>query len=151
MDKINPEEGIVTRGEIVKNINEGLTDTARTNSQELNTELKFSKKIVPVFIAKYTKIVKYVALGTTNETTVWTPKSGKKFVITDIFVSATAAGTCTLKDGTSGTTFLIASLAANGGFVSNLQTPIQSATANNNLTATASAITQYITICGYEV
>lgn len=102
-------------------------------------------------VVNYTKVQKYVALGDTNETTVWDPTGGTKFVITDIFVSATAAGTCTLKDGTAGTTFLIASLAANGGFVTNLQTPIQSATADNNLTATASAATQYITVCGYEV
>jgi len=102
-------------------------------------------------IVNYTKVCKYVALANTNETTIWDPTAGKKFVITDIFVSATAAGTCTLKDGTTGTTFLIASLAANGGFVSNLQTPIQSATADNNLTGTASAATQYITVCGYEV
>jgi hypothetical protein len=96
-------------------------------------------------------ISKYVALGNANETTVWDPTTGKKFVITDIFVSATAAGTCTLRDGTAGTTFLIASLATNGGFVSNLKTEIISTTADNNLTAQASAETQYITICGYEV
>lgn len=102
-------------------------------------------------VVNYTKVCKYVALANTNETTVWDPTEGTKFVITDIFVSATAAGTCTFKDGTAGTTFLIGSFAANGGMVSNLQTPIQSATANNNLTATASAATQYITVCGYEI
>lgn len=102
-------------------------------------------------VVNYTKVYKYVALANTNETTVWDPTAGTKFVITDIFVSATAAGTCTLKDGTAGTTFLIASLAANGGFVTNLQTPIQSTTADNNLTATAGAATQYVLVCGYEV
>jgi len=102
-------------------------------------------------IVSYTKVCKYVALSGTSETTVWDPTGGTKFVITDIFVSATAAGTCTIRDGTAGTIFLIASLAANGGFVTNLQTPIQSATADNNLTAQASAATQYVTVCGYEV
>jgi hypothetical protein len=102
-------------------------------------------------IVNYTKVHKYVALGTTNETTVWDPTAGKKFVITDIHISATAAGTCTLRDGTAGTVFWIGSFAANGGMVSNLQTPIQSATADNSLTAQASAITQYILITGYEV
>ena len=102
-------------------------------------------------IVNYTKVWKYVALADTNETTIWDPTAGKKFVATDIFVSATAAGTCTLRDGTAGTTFLIAGLAATGGFVTNLQTPIQSSTADNILTAQASAATQYITICGYEV
>ena len=99
----------------------------------------------------YTKIYKYVALTGVTETAVWTPTAGKKFVITDIHISATAAGTCTLRDGTAGTVFWIGSFAANGGMVSNLQTPIQSATANNVLTAQASAITQYILICGYEI
>ena len=102
-------------------------------------------------IVNYTKVWKYVALSATTETTVWDPSAGTKFVITDIFVSATAAGTCTLRDGTAGSTFLIGSFAANGGMVSNLQTPIQSATADNNLTAQASATTQYVTVCGYEV
>ena len=102
-------------------------------------------------VVNYTKVMKYVALANTNETTVWDPTGGTKFVITDIFVSATAAGTCTFKDGTAGTTFLVGSFAAKGGMVSNLQTPIQSTTADNNLTATASAATQHVTVCGYEV
>lgn len=102
-------------------------------------------------IVNYTKVWKYVALANTNETTIWDPTGGTKFVVTDIHVSATAAGTCTLRDGTAGSTIWIASLAANGGFVSNLQTPIQSATADNILTAQASAATQYIFVSGYEV
>jgi len=102
-------------------------------------------------IVNYTKVVKYVALSGTGETTIWDPTTGTSFVITDIFVSATAAGTCTLRLNTAGATFLIASLAENGGFVSNLQTPIQGAAVNHILTAQASAATQYVTVCGYEV
>ncbi|MEW6606075.1 MAG: hypothetical protein AB1414_01305 [bacterium] len=102
-------------------------------------------------IVNYTKVRKYVVLTGTTETTIWDPTAGKKFVITDIHISATAAGTCTLRDGTAGSTIFIASLAANGGMVSNLQTPIESTAADNNLTAQASVITQYILICGYEV
>lgn len=102
-------------------------------------------------IVNYTKVWKYVALSATTETTIWDPTGGTKFVITDIMVSASAAGTCTLRDNTAGSTIWIASLAANGGFVSNLQTPIQSATADNILTAQASAATQYVLVSGYEV
>lgn len=102
-------------------------------------------------VVNYTKVHKYVALSTTGETTVWDPTSGKKFVITDIAVSATAAGTCTLRDGSGGSTLWIASLATNGGFVLDLQTPIESSTADNILTAQASAITQYVLVTGYEV
>ena len=99
----------------------------------------------------YHKVKKYVVLSNTNETTIWDPTSKKKWVVTDIFVSANAAGTCTFRDGTAGSTFLIASLAANGGFVTNLHTPIESTTRDNILTAQASAATQYVTVCGYEV
>ena len=102
-------------------------------------------------IDTYTKVQKYVALSGTGETTLWDPTSGTKFVITDIAVSASAAGTFTLRDGTAGTTLWIASLAANGGFVINFQTAIQSSTANNNLTGQASAATQYVLVTGYEV
>ena len=99
----------------------------------------------------YTSIRRYVALGTTNETTIWDPTAGTKFVVTDIHVSATAAGTCTIRDGTAGATIWVASLAANGGFITNLQTPIQSTVADNILTAQASAITQYVLVTGYEI
>jgi len=98
----------------------------------------------------YTTFHKHVALSTTAETTIWTPTADTKFFITDIFISASAAGTCTLRDGTAGATILIGCFAANGGMVMDLQTPIESATANNVLTAQASAATQYITILGYE-
>jgi|GEM_PF-3479447 len=102
-------------------------------------------------IVNYTTIRKYVALTETAETAVWTPTAGKKFVITDIHISADAAGTCTLRDGTAGTTFMTFSFAANGGCVSNLRTPIESAAVDNVLTAQASAITQYILVTGYEI
>ena len=102
-------------------------------------------------IVNYTTVRKYVALTGTAETAVWTPTAGKKFVITDIHISADAAGTCTLRDGTAGTTFMTFSFAANGGCVSNLRTPIESAAVDNVLTAQASAITQYILVTGYEI
>jgi len=128
----------------------------------VNSGIDSSKNVYPVLVDSsgrqivtsidtYTKVQKYVALSTTGETTLWDPTSGTKFVLTDIAVSASAAGTCTLRDGTAGTTLWIACLAANGGFVLDLQTPIQSSTANNNLTGQASAVTQYVLVTGYEV
>ncbi|TVL99575.1 MAG: hypothetical protein CV087_17605 [Candidatus Brocadia sp. WS118] len=102
-------------------------------------------------VVNWTVIRKYLASGDTNENTVWDPTAGKKFVITDIVVSATAAGTCTLRDGTGGSTIMILSFAANGGWSSNLTSPIISATADNNLTIQASAATQYIMVTGYEI
>ncbi len=102
-------------------------------------------------IVNYTKVWKYVALSGTGETTIWDPTGGKKFVVTDIIVSAAAEGTCTLRDGTAGSTIFIASLAEFGGFSTNFQTPVQSATADNILTAQASVATQYVFVSGYEV
>jgi len=99
----------------------------------------------------YTPVSKYAALANTDETTVWDPTGGTKFVITDIFISVDAAATVTLRDGTAGSTVLIADLAAQGGFVTNLRTPIQSATADNILTAQTDAANAYVTVCGYEV
>lgn len=57
------------------------------------------------------------------EGTIWTPASTKKFNITDLIVSAEAAGTVELRSGNQGT-FAILDLAANGGLVSNFKTPI---------------------------
>ena len=99
----------------------------------------------------YTKVWKYVSLADTNETTVWDPTSGSKFVATDIIVGVTANGTCTLRDGTTGDIFMVLSVWAPWTIAIPLGTPIQSSTADNILTAQASAITQYVTVCGYEI
>lgn len=108
------------------------------------------KKNLRVSIRRADPIKKYYASGDTNENTVWEPAAGNKFVITDLIVSATAAGTCTLRDGAGGTTIALFSFAANGGVSANFQTPLVSATADNHLTIQASAATQYITVLGYE-
>lgn len=99
----------------------------------------------------YTPISKFFTASYPSESTVWDPTAGKKFVVTDLIVSASAAGSCILKDGTGGTTLATLMFAANGGAVSNFNTPWQSASADNNLTITPSAGTQYITVNGYEI
>lgn len=103
-------------------------------------------------IVNYTKFVKYVAVSNTNETTLWDPSAGKKFVVTDIIASFTSASTATIKDaGSPIGTIMNLSFAANGGMSSNLQTPIESQTADSHLTVHISAATGYFTIMGYEV
>jgi len=94
---------------------------------------------------------KYVALGTTNETTVWDPTSGKKFVITDLVASAGNNCTITFRDGTGGSTFMLFDVLKSTTVPINFQTPIISVAADNNLTAQTTAITSYITISGYEI
>lgn len=79
----------------------------------------------------------------------WTPSSGKKFVITDIIISVDTAMTVTLKDG--GEEKFEFYLAANGGVVINLKTPYKSTAADNVLTYSSSAAgTVSITVLGWE-
>jgi len=93
---------------------------------------------------------KYVALGGVGETTVWDPTAGTKWCITDIIVSCTANAGITFRDGTAGATFMSFIMLANTTISMNLQTPLVSAAADNNLTAQTSAATVAITVCGYE-
>lgn len=94
---------------------------------------------------------KYVALGTTNETTIWDPTSGTKFVITDVVATAGNNATITFRDGTAGSTFMLLDVLKSTTVPINFQTPIESAAADNNLTAETSAITAYVTVSGYEI
>jgi len=99
----------------------------------------------------YTIVNKHVSSSdATSGVTVWDPTAGKKWVVTDLIISTDTAMTVTIKDGT--TAILVLYLAANGGAVSNFQTPLQSSTADNNLTVTASAAGNIaVTATGYEV
>jgi hypothetical protein len=102
-------------------------------------------------IVNYTKVQKYATASTAQtDTVIWDPTNGTKFVITDILISVDTAMNVHLEDGT--TIIFKWAFAANGGCSTNLQTPFQSASANNNLTYTSSAVGNiYITILGYEV
>lgn len=99
----------------------------------------------------YTPIIKIGQWTTAQSAAVlWDPTTGKKFVVTDIFVSAAGAVRVTLQDGT--TARFRFELAENGGAVSNLQTPWKSAAINNNLTVWTSAdVRVNVTVLGYEV
>lgn len=102
-------------------------------------------------IGAYTHVHKHVALTTTNETTIWDPTSGTKFVLTDLILNASANGSCTLRDGTAGTTIFQIGLLANVPFSHSFVTAHESTTADNNFTAQASATNQYVSVCGYEI
>jgi len=102
-------------------------------------------------IVNYTKVHKDDQQTTAQtDTTLWDPTAGKKFVITDISVSTDTAMTIFLED--SATKIYEWYFAANGGCITNLQTPYQSTTADNNLTYTTSADGKTsISVEGYEV
>lgn len=86
--------------------------------------------------------------------TIWTPASGKKFVITDYDLSFTAAGIITVFDGTDSTTYRVFKFdgAAKGGAIHAYRKPIVSAAADNVLKYTTGAgAAGYLTVQGYEV
>ena len=94
---------------------------------------------------------KYSNLNNVNETTLWDPTSGYKWVLTDMIVSTNNLACITFRDGTGGSTFLEFWLPANTVTSFHFMTPIQSSAANNNLTGQTSSMTSYITLIGYEI
>jgi len=95
----------------------------------------------------------YAWAGAVTGQAVWTPASGKKFVITDIILSASANCTVTLFDNTDNTTNRIMKLylTSNQVVTHNFSIPVTSSTANNVLKITTSAAGGDITVFGYEV
>jgi len=100
----------------------------------------------------YSKIVKDAQSADASASAVilWDPTAGKKFVVTDLIISTDVALIVDIDDGTD----LIIKLygGADNTVVINLQTHIQSATADNNLTfQTDGAGAISVTVTGYEV
>ena len=84
---------------------------------------------------------------------IWTPATGKKFVITDIIISCSAAGTITVFDNTDNAANRVVKgyFAANGGLTHPYSKAFVSATANNVLKyTTGSGIAGSLTVWGYE-
>ena len=116
----------------------------------------------------YTPIHKDVEYTTAQTgTAIWTPASGKKFVVTDITISTggTTAGIVTLWQGASGdTTYNVGgdpaifrgefapSANSKPGMVKSYRTPFVSTTNDHILRITTSAaMTIYISVDGYEI
>lgn len=92
------------------------------------------------------KIVNLNAVAVAAETTILTPTAGKRFQIVGYFLtSGVVGGNVLLKDNTAGATILILPFGASGQTLVD-DVDIESATANNVLTATGAA-TQ--TLSGY--
>ena len=84
-----------------------------------------------------------------TNTALWTPATGKRFVLTDIVVSSDAEGTITLLDNT--TVIRKYYLGANGGVVENMMSDEESAAVDSVLKVTTSAaIACYVVVKGYE-
>ena len=102
-----------------------------------------------VQISPSARVWKYKALTDTNETKIWDPETTEKIVITDIIASNTNGGTCTFRNGYTGVTIMLLSLAANTVASIHLITPIELSIANYTFTGQASAATWYITVSGW--
>jgi len=86
--------------------------------------------------------------------TLWTPASGKKFVITDYDISFSAAGAITVFDGSDTVANRVCKWhgADNGGAVHTYKKPRISSTADNVLKYTTGAgAAGSITVHGYEI
>lgn len=101
-----------------------------------------------VSIKKY-----YTNSGAVTDGVIWSPASGKKWVITDIYIQVSAAATVTLEDDlTAGdSVFWKAELAANSGWSHSFETPIQSGEADADLLITTTAGNVYVLVSGYEI
>jgi hypothetical protein len=97
------------------------------------------------------KTVDFTASQTAQ--TIWTPASGKKFVVVQAIVSFSAAGALAVFDSADDTTNRILKLngAANGGMAWTAAIPVISATADNVLKYTTGAgAAGSLTVFGYE-
>lgn len=107
--------------------------------------------VVKVNTQNYITVTKYGDYTTQQTNTdLWTPATGKKFVLTDISISTATTGTITLLD--EATIIREYKFAENGGAVENLKSAVISAAANNDLKVTTSgALDCFIAVSGYEV
>lgn len=95
----------------------------------------------------------YTSAGAATDGIVWSPASGKRWYVTDLIVSVSAATTVTLEDDKAGgdAVVLKVDLAANGGFCKRFVTPLASGEDAADLIVTTTAGNLYITATGYEV
>lgn len=153
--------GVINSSKVDVNIASG-NPTTITATQSTGSNLKVEASNAGTFATQNTdsvvgatfvvKTIDFTASATAQA--VWTPAAGKKFVITDIIISTSAAGYLTLFDGTDNTTLRVAKfyLGANAGACKNYRKPYVSATADNVLKyTTGSVVAGSITVSGYEI
>ena len=90
----------------------------------------------------------YESTVAATDSIVWSPAKDRKWKITDVIISSEAAGKVTLEDklSTGDVSCIGATFAANGGLVSNFQTPMQSDEFNADLTVTTTVTTGLVRI-----
>ena len=95
----------------------------------------------------------YTNVGAVTDGIVWSPAVGKRWYITDIFISISEAATITLEDDltTGDSVVWKAELVANSGWSHSFTTPLFSGEDGADLLITTDAGNIYITIAGYEI
>lgn len=95
----------------------------------------------------------YSATGATTDGIVWSPASGKRWYITDLIFTTSAAATVTFEDDKSGgdETVLAGDFAANSGLSHHFATPLFSGEDAADLMVTTSAGNIKVTVVGYEI
>lgn len=87
-----------------------------------------------------------------TDVTLWHPTSGKRFIVTDILIVCTTAGTVVLYDGADADNSRIAAgaFAANGGLNRTPRTPYRSTAVDQDLHFKATGGSGYVIVDGYE-
>ena len=96
----------------------------------------------------------YSSAGAATDGIIWSPTSGKKWVLTDLIISSAVASTVYLEDdlSTGDSSLMAIVLAANGGICKRFSTPIFSGEANSDLLITTTgAGAVYVCATGYEI
>jgi len=112
--------------------------------------------IVKSWIIQQALVTKSVDIEASQTgTAIWTPASGKKFVITDIILSTSAAGLIIVFDGTDDAANRVLKISSDGdgwGLTKAYIKPRISAVADNVLKyTTGTVVAGYLTVHGYEV
>lgn len=95
----------------------------------------------------------YTNAGAVTDGIIWSPASGKRWYVTDIFIQVSDAATVTLEDDLAAGDSAIwkAELAANSGWSHSFTTPWFSGEDAADLIITTSAGNVYCTVVGYEI
>jgi hypothetical protein len=95
----------------------------------------------------------YTNSGAVTDGIVWSPASGKRWYVTDIYIQVSAAATVTLEDDLVGGDSPVwkGELAANSGWSHSFTTPLFSGEDAADLIITTSAGNVYVTVTGYEI
>lgn len=94
----------------------------------------------------------YTSAGAATDGIVWSPATGKRWYVTDVFIQVSAAATVTLEDDlvAGDNPVWKAELAANSGWSHSFKTPLFSAEDGADLIITTTAGNCYVTVTGYE-